>query len=152
MVLPEASSNATILSNLREVPQAISPAIGFSTFNLRPFSPAVITPAVSVGLIYLTIISFFQFGFLMPIHMKFIMAKGHRPMKFWQLIIWRWSSAVAAYFLISLCYSLISLAFQIPFTEPAKSEIMVENPTNAYHRGSFVVYCKTCSIESIDDC
>lgn len=65
---------------------------------------------------------------------------GPRPLKFYQVIIWRWCSAIAAYFFISLAYSLVSLAFQIPFSSPAKSEIMVENPTDAYHHGTFVVY------------
>lgn len=140
MVLSEASKNATILSNLQAAPQAISPAIGFSIFNLRPFNPEVVTPAITVGLLYLIIMAFFSFGFFMPIHMKFM--SGPRPVKFYQVIIWRWCSAIAAYFFISLAYSFVSLAFQIPFSKPAKSEIIVENPTDAYHFGTFVVYCK----------
>lgn len=140
MVLSEASTNDTILANIRSSPQAISPAIGFSTFNLRPFSPAVITPTVTVGLIYLIIMAFFSFGFFMPIHMKF-MSPVHRTLKFYQLIIWRWCSTIMAYFFISLSYSLVSLSFQISFSKPATSEIMVGQPANAYHYGSFPVYC-----------
>lgn len=139
MVLSEASTNNTILANIQSSPQAISPAIGFSTFNLRPFSPAVITPAVTVGLIYLIILAFFSFGFFMPLHVKF-MSNGHRALKFYQFIIYRWCSTILAYFVISLAYSLVSLAFQIPFSKVAMSEIMVEQPTDAYHRGSFPVY------------
>lgn len=141
MALSEAADNSTILANLRAAPQAISPAIGFSMYNLRPFFPPVITPAVSVGLIYLIIMAFFSFGFFMPIHMKF-MSPGHRPLKFYQLIIYRWCSTVSTYLFISLSYSLVSLAFQIPFSSPANSEVMVESPTDAYHYGSFPVYCK----------
>lgn len=46
-----AASNATILANLAVAPQALSPAIGFSMYNLRPFYPYQIIPAVSIGLI-----------------------------------------------------------------------------------------------------
>ncbi len=45
-------------------PQALSPAIGVSTFNLRPFAPPQATPAVTIGLIYLIIIAFFNFSFV----------------------------------------------------------------------------------------
>ena len=50
MVLQNAS-DPTVLANIQKVPQALSPAIGFSIFNLRPFTPAVATPAVTIGLI-----------------------------------------------------------------------------------------------------
>lgn len=49
--LQMASTDATVLANLQTVPQAISPAIGFSMYNLRPFYPYQTIPAVSVGLI-----------------------------------------------------------------------------------------------------
>ncbi|KAL9117285.1 MAG: hypothetical protein Q9187_006181 [Circinaria calcarea] len=52
-------------TNLQRVPQALSPAIGFSMFNLRPFQPPTATPTVTVGLIYLIIIAFFSFTFYM---------------------------------------------------------------------------------------
>lgn len=138
-VLSMASSDATILSNIQAAPQAISPAIGFSTFNLRPFFPPTATPAVTIGLIYLIIIAFFSFTFYLPIHMKF-MGPSHRPLHFYQLIIWRWCATVSAYFFLSLFYSFISLAFQIPFSSPSAPDTVVANPADAYYKGSFVVY------------
>lgn len=69
-ILQEATSNQTLLDGMVQAPQALSPAIGFSMFNLRPFYPYVATPAVSIGLIYLIIISFFSFSFYLPIHFK----------------------------------------------------------------------------------
>jgi hypothetical protein len=45
------ASDPTILANVQAAPQAISPAIGFSEFNLRPFFPYTSIPAVSIGLI-----------------------------------------------------------------------------------------------------
>jgi hypothetical protein len=35
-ILEQAENDATLLANMVRVPQAISPAIGFSMFNLRP--------------------------------------------------------------------------------------------------------------------
>ncbi|TVY75775.1 Nitrosoguanidine resistance protein SNG1 [Lachnellula suecica] len=139
-VLTMAASSTTIMSNIEAAPQAVNPAIAFSTYNLRPFYPPVATPAITIGLIYLIIISFFSFSFYLPTHMKFIMSPGHRPLHFWQLIIWRWCATVLAYFFLSVFYSLISVAFQIPFSSPPASETMVANPATAYHYGSFLVY------------
>ncbi|SLM40306.1 Domain of unknown function DUF3533 [Lasallia pustulata] len=127
-------------ANLHRAPQALSPAIGFSQFNLRPFGPPQAVPAVSIGLIYLIILAFFSFTFFLPIHMKFVTSPGHPPLKFQQLIVWRWVATVAAYFFMSLAYSLISLAFQIPFgNEPGSMFTSVANP-NAYGKATFVVF------------
>ncbi|KAH7130475.1 hypothetical protein B0J11DRAFT_602818 [Dendryphion nanum] len=145
MVLRNAS-DPTTLANMQAVPQALNPAIGFSEYNLRPFFPYTGIPAVSIGLIYLIIISFFSFSFYLPIHMQFINPKGHPPLKFRQLIIWRWIATVSAYFMLSLAYSLVSLAFQINFSHlsPITSEAQVTdiaygNPV-AYGRATFLVY------------
>ncbi|KAI4172895.1 MAG: hypothetical protein LQ343_003303 [Gyalolechia ehrenbergii] len=133
--------NTTIpRENLQRVPQALSPAIGFSQFNLRPFRPAVVTPAVTIGLIYLIILSFFSFSFYLPIHMKFLTPGEHPPMKFPPFIAWRWSATMMAYFCMSLAYSLISLAFQIPFANPSAPTTEVANNPEPYGKGTFMVY------------
>ncbi|KAJ5773664.1 hypothetical protein N7457_008560 [Penicillium paradoxum] len=121
-------------------PQAINPGIGFTNIDLRPFGPAVATPAVTVGLIYLIIIAFFNFPFLMPIHAHFIKPNGHPPMKVPHWIIWRIISSIMAYFFLSLFYSLVSLALQIPFSNPSASDVVSAQNPNAYGRGSFVVF------------
>lgn len=170
MMLQQASSDPGMLQNMQSVPQAVNPAIGFSQFNLRPFFPYTGIPAVSIGLICkciydhsyprmtrsrvltiikdLIIISFFSFSFYMPIHMQYVKPENHPPLKFPQLIIWRWVATLSAYFMLSLAYSLVSLAFQINFsnTNPITSEtqvtdIMSGNPIS-YGRGTFPVYCK----------
>jgi hypothetical protein len=140
------ASNPATLSNIQAVPQAINPAIGFSQFNLRPFYPYTGIPAVSIGLIYLIIISFFSFSFYLPIHMQYLNPKGHPPLKFYQLIIWRWCATITAYVFLSLAYSFVSMAFQINFTHPnpIQSETQVTvmaygNPP-AYGNGTFLVY------------
>ena len=62
----EVVSNTSITrANLQKVPQALNPAIGFSMYSLRPFTPYVAVPAVTIGLIYLIIIAFFSFTFFL---------------------------------------------------------------------------------------
>ena len=139
------ASDPTALSKINKAPQALNPAVAFSTFNLRPFTPPVATPAITVGLIYLIIISFFSFAFYLPIHLKFVQPNGHPPLFFWQLIVWRWTMTIIAYFFLSLFYSLISLAFQIPFSNPPSSPSEVSatvdtGSATAYFRASFVVF------------
>ncbi|KAJ5163832.1 uncharacterized protein N7500_005662 [Penicillium coprophilum] len=129
------------VSNLSSVPpQAINPAIGFTTVDLRPFAPAVAAPAVTIGLIYLIIIAFFNFPFLMPVHALFMKPDGHPPLKVPHWLIWRVLSSIAAYFFLSLCYSLVSLAFQITFDNGRESDVLSASNPNAYGRGSFVVF------------
>ncbi|CAL5866705.1 uncharacterized protein PFLUO_LOCUS915 [Penicillium psychrofluorescens] len=121
-------------------PQAINPGIGFTNIDLRPFVPYVAVPSVTIGLIYLIIISFFNFPFLMPIHALFMKPDGHPPLKVTHWIIWRICSAICAYFFLSLFYSFVSLAFQIPFNNPSAPDTQSAATPNAYGSGSFVVY------------
>jgi hypothetical protein len=125
---------------LAKAPQAISPGIEFSVYDLRPFGPPIATPAVSIGLIYLIIISFFSFTFFLPIHMKYLSPKGHPPLKFLHLIAWRYIATVGSYFLLSLIYSFVSLAFQMPMNRPRGSHVLPTRNPNAYGRATFVVY------------
>jgi hypothetical protein len=62
LVLQNATTDQTLLRNMANVPQAISPAIGFSEYDLRPFYPYTAIPATTIGLIYLIILSFFSFA------------------------------------------------------------------------------------------
>lgn len=148
MALQNAQNDPTILTNLIAVPQAMSPAIGFSMFNLRPFYPYQVIPAVTVGLIYLIILSFFSFAFYLPIWIRFITPQEHPPLRFIEFVVVRWGGTIAAYFFLSLAYSFVSLAFQINFSggNPVSSETSVtwtidgfSNP-DAYGHGTFPVY------------
>jgi hypothetical protein len=132
------SQSSTNLSTVP--PQVINPGIGFTNVDLRPFTPAVAAPAVTIGLIYLIIIAFFNFPFLMPIHAQFMKPDGHPPMKVAHWIVWRMISAIVAYFFLSFFYSLVSLAFQIPFSNSPAPDTLSANNANAYGRGSFVVF------------
>lgn len=148
MVLQNATTDTTLLSNVAKVPQALSPAIGFSMFNLRPFYPYQVIPSVTVGLIYLIIISFFSFSFYLPVYTKLIKPQGHPPLKFWQMVGVRYIGIMGAYFFLSLSYSLLSLAFQINFSggNPVTSEtqptLTVDGYTNpdAFGKATFPAY------------
>ncbi|KAL9105289.1 MAG: hypothetical protein Q9227_009504 [Pyrenula ochraceoflavens] len=134
------SNNSLPRNTLSRAPQAVNPGIGFSTYNLRPFEPPATTPSVSIGLIYLIIIAFFSFTFFLPIHTKYIIPQGHAPLKFRQLIVWRWLATIVAYLFLSFGYSLVSLAFKISFTAPPAPHDVVAGPATAYGHGSFPVY------------
>jgi hypothetical protein len=128
-------------ANLSKVPpQAINPGIGFTHVDLRHFTPAVAAPAVTIGLIYLIIIAFFNFPFLMPIHAQFIKPGANPPLKVAHWIVWRMVSAIVTYFFLSLFYSLVSLAFQVPFNNSPAPDTLSANNANAYGRGSFLVF------------
>lgn len=76
----------------------------------------------------------------MPIHAQFMKPDGHPPLKVPHWLLWRIVSNIAAYFFLSLFYSFVSLAFQIPFSnEPASPVLSAEN-ANAYGKGTFVVF------------
>ncbi|RYN40973.1 hypothetical protein AA0112_g2455 [Alternaria arborescens] len=121
-------------------PQALTPGIEFTVYDLRPFGPPIATPAVSIGLIYLIIISFFSFTFFLPIHLKYLSPRGHPPLHFYQLIVWRYIATVASYFLLSLVYSFVSLAFLMPMDRPKAAHDQPADNPNAYGSGTFLVY------------
>ncbi|OQV07270.1 hypothetical protein CLAIMM_11725 [Cladophialophora immunda] len=137
-VLSNTSLDAGTYSHAR---QALNPAIGFSSFDLRPFAPAQATPAVTIGLIYLIIIAFVSFSFFLPVYTKFLIPKCHPPLHFWALVLFRLFMTTAAYLLMSLAYSLVSLAFLIPFSNkyPHNDTTMAKDP-DAYGHATFVGY------------
>ncbi|KAF2204555.1 hypothetical protein GQ43DRAFT_409211 [Delitschia confertaspora ATCC 74209] len=139
--IPSLLQNASITGqDLLVVPQAVSPGIEFTMYDLRPFGPPIATPTISIGLIYLIIISFFSFTFFLPIHLKYLSPKGHPPLRFPHLIIWRYFATVVSYFFLSLVYSLVSVAFLMPMSnQPASHFWPAKNP-NAYGHGTFPVY------------
>lgn len=65
---------------------------------------------------------------------------GGNKLKFTQFIVWRILVSFVAYFFLSLCYSLISLAFQIDFVAPPGPTDEMASPATQYGRASFVVY------------
>lgn len=77
----------------------------------------------------------------MPIHAQLIKpSASNPPLKVPQWLIWRILSNIAAYFFLSLFYSLVSLAFGIPFSNSPVPDTVPANNPNAYGKGSFVVF------------
>lgn len=66
--------------------------------------------------------------------------EGHRKLYFHHLVIWKYMSTFSAYFFMSLAFSLVSLAFQIPFSNPPASPTEPAINPNAYGKASFFVY------------
>ncbi|EGY21419.1 MNNG and nitrosoguanidine resistance protein [Verticillium dahliae VdLs.17] len=112
------SNSSLTRDNLASAAAAVNPGISPLMYDLRPFQPAVVTPA------------------------KFVEPQGHPPLHFWQFIIWRWIATVVCYIFISLIYSLISLAFQISLTPGPASHVFSPplSGATAYGHGSFAVY------------
>lgn len=141
------SNDSLDVATYARSPQAISPGISFTMLNLRPFDPPAAIPTITIGLIYLIIIAFFSFTFFIPTHMKFVLPNPvapHPPLRFVQLIIYRWCATITAYLFLSLSYSLVSLAFQIPFSNtsppggwPTTEPVLNANP---FGHATWVVY------------
>ncbi|GFF54261.1 hypothetical protein IFM58399_09783 [Aspergillus lentulus] len=134
-------ANSRDLIQAQVPPQAVNPGIGFTTIDLRPFRPAAAMPSVTVGLIYLIIIAYFNFPFLLPVHAQFNRSSHDQPtLKISHWIIWRITSAIAAYLFLSLFYSFISLMFHIPFTNPPAPETQPSDNPNGYGNASFIIF------------
>ncbi|KAK9476466.1 hypothetical protein V1514DRAFT_285232 [Lipomyces japonicus] len=103
-------------------PNVLALPAGVALDNVRPFDNPTATAPTQVGLIYLIIISFFQFNFFQPLHM--LIAPMLRRTHY---ILYRIVTSWIAYFFLSLFFSLISLAFQIDFSKK-------------FGHGGFVVY------------
>ena len=132
---------ASTVASIKASPQILSPAVGFETVNLRPFGPPTVTPAITVGLIYLIILAFFSFAFFMPTHFRFLsQLEGKHRVYFGHLVIWKYISTTSAYFFMSLSYSLVPLAFQIPFSNGPASHIEPAINPSAYGHASFFIY------------
>ena len=78
--------------------------------------------------------------------MQYLTPKGHPPLKFYQLIIWRWCATIGAYVCLSLAYSFVSMAMQINFihinpitSQTQATDTSYGNPV-AYGHGTFPVY------------
>jgi hypothetical protein len=109
----------------------------------------VAIPAVSIGLIYLIIVSFFSVGFFTPRQVTFLLPRNtnHQSrLRFAHFVAWRYLSTLTIYFFLSLSYSLVSLAFQVPFSRSpqhdrhAWSTSDVMNNANYGGQATFPVY------------
>ncbi|KAJ7138228.1 hypothetical protein C8R44DRAFT_341919 [Mycena epipterygia] len=106
------SSSANVATLLSTAPQLVARPIYYTTDNLRPFDVAVASAVTFVGLIYLLILSFF----IVMVSAGAREASGlERSLSLGSLVRVRITTSFAAYFFISLFYTLLSRAFQLPF-------------------------------------
>lgn len=104
----------------------ISQPLTIVTKDLRPVTqPTVLAPA-QVGLIYMILVTSFQFNIFRDLHNQVADAK----LKQRHYLAYRIFCLVMSYWWLSLIYSLVSLAFQLDFTR-------------AFGRAGFVVYWMT---------
>ncbi|KAL0934877.1 mnng and nitrosoguanidine resistance protein [Colletotrichum truncatum] len=122
---------------LRQAASAVNPAISPLMLDLRPFGPPAATPAATFGLSFLIV--HFGFTYYLADDMKCITPEGHPPVHYWHHVIRRWSTLMASYFFLSLAYCLISLAFQVPLSNPPASPVEVAENPNAFGKASFIV-------------
>ncbi|KAF5369050.1 hypothetical protein D9758_002945 [Tetrapyrgos nigripes] len=108
--LSSVSNLQTLLSN---APQIVISPISYTIDNLHPFDIPVATAITFVGLIYLLILSFF----IVNIALSARQVSGiEQHLTTGSLIKVRLATTIAAYFVISLFYSLLSKAFQVDFS------------------------------------
>ncbi|KAI9461728.1 hypothetical protein F5148DRAFT_1214780 [Russula earlei] len=110
--IPALSPNLTAL--LVNAPTLVSQPISYKVINTRPFDVPVATAVDFVGLIFLLILAFV----VTMAHYAARVDATHLEdrLTFKWLIIIRVINPVIMYFFVSCFYSLLSLAFQVPFS------------------------------------
>lgn len=92
-------------------PSILTNPVHISLKNLRPVFGTVYPAILLTGLIFLIIVSFFQIPFFAPTHLIFL-----GKVKMIQYMIYRPFINFVSMLLLSLAFSLVSLAFQQDFT------------------------------------
>ncbi|KAF8073458.1 hypothetical protein FPV67DRAFT_1736907, partial [Lyophyllum atratum] len=106
-----SSQNLTTLLTIS--PQTVLTPISYTFDNTVPFDKPVASAVTFVGLIYQLILSFF----IVMICSAAREAAGlNRNLALRSLIITRYVSSFGAYFVVSLFYAMLSLAFQLDFS------------------------------------
>ncbi|AOA62826.1 Nitrosoguanidine and 6-azauracil resistance protein [Komagataella phaffii CBS 7435] len=82
--------------------------LSFNTIDRRPSSSSVIQAPQQVGLIFMIIITFFQFAFFGPVH-----GAAAQVLKPSHYLVYRAIFSQVVYLFLSLAYSLITRAFQV---------------------------------------
>ncbi|KAG1734751.1 uncharacterized protein EDB91DRAFT_586266 [Suillus paluster] len=106
------ASRPDISTLLQTAPQLVIQPLAFVVNDLRPFDAPVASAVDFVGLIYLLILAFVLTNQLLAARVETGFA---RRLKLRSLIIVRLLWPTTLYFFISLMYSLLSLAFGVPF-------------------------------------
>lgn len=92
-------------------PNIAANPISITFNNLRPFTGDVSSAILVTGLIFLIIVSFFQIAFFAPVHLIML-----GKIKFIQYMVYRPLINFISVLILSLAFSLVSLAFKADFT------------------------------------
>lgn len=109
--IPGKSSNLTTL--LLNAPELVSQPISYTIDNMRPFDVPVASAVEFVGLIYMLILAFVVTSVHYAARIDITHLEDRLTFKW--LIIIRVVNPVILYFFISCFFSLLSVAFQVPF-------------------------------------
>ncbi|KAI0092825.1 hypothetical protein BDY19DRAFT_990504 [Irpex rosettiformis] len=109
-ITPGNDVNATAVNLLSQAPQTISPGVAWKTVNLRPYTAPAAQAVTLVGNIFLII-----FAFIMTMAHSAARTIIAPRLKFYHYLILRLVVPILAYLPLSLNYTLISLAFGLPF-------------------------------------
>ncbi|ODQ60768.1 hypothetical protein WICANDRAFT_89968 [Wickerhamomyces anomalus NRRL Y-366-8] len=101
-------SNDEVSNLLTSNPQLLS-SLWWSYFDNRPVFGSIVLGVVQIGLLYLLVLSFHQFNFAASTH-QLIAKKLHTR----QYLLYHMVASQSAYLVMSLVYSLMTLAFQVP--------------------------------------
>ncbi|KAK6464656.1 hypothetical protein DFJ63DRAFT_311952 [Scheffersomyces coipomensis] len=118
----QAGEHANVFNNPSTL-AVLGQSIGFGYFDQRPWTDPVLVAPSQVGLIYMIIVTFFQFNFFVDVH-KEVAQAGLKKTHF---MAYRILASIISFFVISLVYSLVTLAMQVDFTK-------------AFGRAGFMVY------------
>ncbi|PVH17781.1 uncharacterized protein CXQ87_000677 [Candidozyma duobushaemuli] len=116
---------SNVFANQNALTVASTP-LQFSMEDARPWTDPVLFAPSQVGLIYLIILTFFAFNFFNDVHSTV----ARLGIKTAQLVLYRALSSIISFFVLSLIYSLVTLAFQVDFEK-------------TFGRSGFLVYWMT---------
>lgn len=112
----QANISATLIGQANASDHAAwevaSTPIGFNYIDRIPYTDPVLVAPSQVGLIYLVILTFFNLNFFGDIHATV----ARERIKTYQFVAYRLASSMLSYFVLSLFFSLVTLAMQVDFT------------------------------------
>ncbi|EGO00047.1 hypothetical protein SERLA73DRAFT_72795 [Serpula lacrymans var. lacrymans S7.3] len=117
-------NRSDIAALLMSAPSVVTLPFYYTLNNIRPFDVPVAAAVDYVGLIYLLILAFIMTNQLLAARVESGLA---RRLKLRSLILVRIFTPITMYFFVSLMYSLLSLAFEVPFNR-------------RFGRAGFVIY------------
>ncbi|KAG1815950.1 uncharacterized protein BJ212DRAFT_203601 [Suillus subaureus] len=107
------ASRSDISTLLQIAPQLVIQPLAFTIHDIRPFNVPVAAAVDYVGLIYLLILAFVLTNQLLAARVE---SGFEKRLRLRPLILLRLLWPVTLYFFVSLMYSLLSLAFGVPFS------------------------------------